>query len=100
MGVVEARVALATAYGMADRQMADKPWAVGEDFCIADRSAAPALFYAAIVAPFPPKHENLEAYFERLVTRSSVKRTLEEAQPHFGMFPYGENIPPRFLSEV
>ena len=30
-----------------------KTWAAGDDFSIADCAAAPALFYAGIVFPFP-----------------------------------------------
>ena len=54
-GVAEARATLRTAYDMIERQMAGKTWAIGEDFSIADCAAAPALFYAGIVAPFSPK---------------------------------------------
>jgi glutathione S-transferase len=79
--------------------MADKTWAAGEHFSIADCAAAPALFYASIVAPFPESHPRLAAYFERLMTRASVKRAIAEARPYFHLFPLRQAIPARFLSD-
>jgi glutathione S-transferase len=96
-GVANAEATLATAYGMIERRMAGRSWAVGEAFSIADCAAAPALFYAGIVAPFPPAHRNLAAYFERLLERPSFARVLKEARPYFAMFPYREKMPARFL---
>lgn len=58
---------------------------------------APALFYADIVAPFPPDHAGLSGYFERLIARPSFTRVLAEARPFFPMFPFKDDIPPRFL---
>ena len=40
----------------------------GESFSIADCAAAPALFYARIVAPFSSGHVKLSHYFDRLIT--------------------------------
>jgi glutathione S-transferase len=96
-GVVEARSALGTAYDMIERRMADRTWAVGKRFSLADCAAAPALFYAAIVMPFPGTHARLTAYFDRLMDRASVKRAIGEARPYFHMFPYKDSIPTRFL---
>ena len=53
-GVTDARATLGTAYGMLDKRMRDKTWAIGEAFSMADCAAAPALFYAGIVQPFGP----------------------------------------------
>lgn len=97
-GVAEARAALATAYAMIDQRMAGREWAAGEAFGLADCAAAPALFYAGIVEPFPPGHSNLAAYFERLMARPSVGRVIAEARPYFPMFPFNEAIPARFLA--
>ena len=44
-GVAQARRALDTAYGVLDDRLADRPWAGGETFTIADCAAFPALFY-------------------------------------------------------
>jgi len=98
-GVAEARAALGLAYGMIDRQLASRRWAVGDSFTIADCAATPALFYAGIVEPFPKAHSHLAAYFERLVDRPSVQRTLAEARPWFQYFPYRDAVPARFLQE-
>jgi glutathione S-transferase len=96
-GVVDARATLKTAYGMLEKQVADKTWAIGEDFGLADCAAAPALFFADIVEPFAAAHPNVAAYFERLLARPSFARVLAEARPYFGLFPYKECIPARFL---
>lgn len=98
-GVAEARTTLAMAYSMIDRQLETRPWAIGETFTLADCAAAPALFYAGIVEPFPKTHPHLAAYFERLVERPSFRRTLDEARPWFQYFPYREAMPARFLQE-
>lgn len=95
-GVTTARATLATAYGMIETRMAERTWVAGEDFSLADCAAAPALFYAGIVAPFPAGHVNLAAYFERLVARPSFARVLTEARPYFGMFPFRDDMPARF----
>jgi glutathione S-transferase len=96
-GVEQEKAALATAYGVLEKQLAGKEWAVGDAFTMADCAAAPALFYASILQPFGPQHRGLSAYFERLLQRPSVARTLAEARPYFSMFPYKEAMPARFL---
>ena len=96
LGVAEARAALKTAYGMIDRRMASRTWAAGSTFSMADCSAAPALFYAGAVEPFPASFANLAAYFDRLAGRSSFKRVIEQARPFFPMFPFADAIPARF----
>lgn len=98
-GVAEARASLRTAYAMIDGQLAGRSWATGERFTMADCAAAPGLFFAAIVEPFPPELGFLAAYFERLLARPSVARTLAEARPYFAMFPYRDTMPQRFLSD-
>ncbi|GAA2831237.1 glutathione S-transferase [Aminobacter aminovorans] len=97
VGVADARRTLDTAYQMIESQLAGKSWATGEDFTIADCSATPGLFYASIVQPFASSQRNLAAYFERLIARPSVQRTLAEAQPYFHFFPYREAMPERFV---
>jgi glutathione S-transferase len=86
-GVEEARARLRTAYGMIDREMATRSWAIGEAFGLADCAAAPALFYANEVMPFGDGHGNIAAYFGRLKARPSYARVLKEAEPYFAMFP-------------
>jgi glutathione S-transferase len=98
-GVAEARALLGTAYRIAERQLADRVFAAGAQFTVADCAAAPALFYAGILAPFAETHPNLSAYFERLLARPSFSRVLAEARPWFRFFPYREAMPARFLAE-
>jgi glutathione S-transferase len=99
VGVAEARRTLDMAYAMIDAQMAGKEWAIGGRFTLADCAAAPALFYASIVHPFYEAQRELKAYFERLLDRPSMRRTLREARPYFSMFPYRDAMPDRFLHE-
>ncbi|MBN9241938.1 MAG: glutathione S-transferase family protein [Mesorhizobium sp.] len=98
-GVAEARRTLETAYAMIEQHMAGRTWACGEAFTLADCAALPGLFFAGIVQPFPAGAANLPAYFERLLARPSVKRTLAEARPFFSMFPYRDAMPERFLRD-
>ncbi len=86
-GVEQAKAQLATALGMIDREMGPGTWIMGESFTMADCAAAPALFYANMVAPFADSHKNLAGYFERLMQRPSFARVIEEAQPYFKMMP-------------
>ncbi|MBX3531249.1 MAG: glutathione S-transferase family protein [Rhizobiaceae bacterium] len=96
-GVLDARGTLDTAYAMIDGQLAGRSFACGEDFSMADCAALPGLFFAGIVHPFPREAANLHAYFERLLERPSVRRTLAQARPYFSMFPYRDAMPERFL---
>jgi glutathione S-transferase len=98
VGVAEAIATLRMAYGMIEQHMANRTWAAGEEFSIADCSAAPALFYGSIVEPFPA-HTRLADYFERLIRRPSVKRTLAQARPWFHLFPLKDSIPARFVAD-
>ena len=94
--VAEAMATLETAYGMIDRQMADKRWAIGGDFSIADCAAAPALFFVETLLPFSKTHPNLAAYFGRLVERPSFARVLAEAKPYLHFYPFHDRIAARF----
>lgn len=85
-GVRDAKAQLETAYDIIDGWIGDGPWAVGEDFSLADCAAAPALFYANEVVPFGDRAQ-LKAYFERLSGRPSYQRVTEEAKPYWAMFP-------------
>jgi len=90
------RAALATAYGMLEHQLSANAWAASPAFSMADCAAAPALFYASTLVPFPDDHHRLSAYFDRLIQRPSVKRVIDEARPYFSMYPFAEAIPQRF----
>ncbi len=86
-GVREARAQLRTSYDLIEQQMAGGPWAMGEDFTLADCAALPALFYGNSVEPLGHERRNAAAYLERLKARPSVARVLKEAEPYFHMVP-------------
>jgi len=86
-GVEDAKTRMRAAYDIAERDMASRRWAAGDDFSMADCAAAPALFYAAKVLPYADSHPHLAAYLERLKARPSYARVLKEAEPYFHMFP-------------
>src|SRR5262249_38634979 len=67
-----AKAQLQQAYGVMEREMESKTWAIGDHFTLADCSAAPALFYANTVVPFAETHKNLAAYLDRLMARPSL----------------------------
>jgi glutathione S-transferase len=98
-GVAEARDALGLAYDMLQQRFATRTWAIGESFTVADCAALPALFYSDTLRPFAQKHPTRSAYYELLLARPSVRRTLAEARPYFQFYPYREALPARFLSE-
>ncbi|WP_377158015.1 glutathione S-transferase family protein [Roseateles sp. UC29_93] len=100
IAVNKARDTLAMAYGMLDERLADREWAAGEHFSMADCAAAPSLFYAATLVPFAPSQQRLAAYFERLMQRPSVVRTLEEARPYFKFYPYREALPAEYRPKI
>ncbi len=99
-GVEEAKLALERAYDMIELQVQSRLWATGDAFSMADCAAAPALFYAGIVCPFASSHPHTAAYFERLLSRASVARTLAEARPYFHSFPLYDDIPRRFFEQL
>ncbi len=86
-GLAAAKTGLRKAYDILEREMGGKTWAVGENFTMADCAAAPALFYANEVQPFGDSHRTLARYFERLMTRPSFARAVEEAKPFWRFFP-------------
>ena len=85
-GVEQAKALLRSTYGVLDRQLAGGGWIVGRSFSMADCGAGPALFYANIVEPFGD-HENVAAYYQRLLKRPSFKRAVDEARPYRTFFP-------------
>jgi len=85
-GVTEACDAIKTAYGVLDTVLADRRWAAGDDFSMADCAAAPALFYARMIVPFG-QHGRVADYFERLKQRPSYVRARREAEPYLQLVP-------------
>jgi glutathione S-transferase len=86
-GVEQARKMLHTAYAFAEKAMADRTWAAGDAFTLADCAASPALHYADKVEPFRSTHPALAAYLARLEARPSFARALKEAEPYAAYFP-------------
>jgi glutathione S-transferase len=91
------RATLQTAYRMVDRQVASKTWVAGKELSMADCAAAPALFYASTIQPFPGELTHLRGYFDRLAERPSIQRVLDEAKPYFSLYPFADCIPKRYL---
>lgn len=92
------RSTLETAYGMLDRRMASRIWVASPAFSMADCAAAPALFYASTLVPFPDDYGHLSAYFDRLVQRPSFQQVIDEARPWFSFYPFADAIEQRFLT--
>ncbi|WNG37834.1 glutathione S-transferase family protein [Archangium minus] len=88
-GVAEARAMLDAAYGWLDGVMANREWAVGTRFSLADCSAAPALFYADWTHAIDARFANVRAYRQRLLARPSFARAVDEARPYRPLFPLG-----------
>lgn len=88
-GVTETRAALDKIYAWLDEAMADRTWATGDEFTLADCAAAPSLFYADWAHPIPAEHQQLRSYRSRLLARPSVARAVDEARPYRAYFPLG-----------
>jgi glutathione S-transferase len=88
-GVSEARELLDRTYAWLDDHLADRAWAAGDDFTLADCAAAPSLFYADWAHDIPSAHANLRAYRGRLLAHPSVARAVDEARPFRSYFPLG-----------
>lgn len=87
-GVVEARRTLDTAYALLDDHLAQRVWAAGAAFTVADCAAAPALFYARAVHRWNEDGQpNISRYYRDLMARGSVARVVDEARPWRGIFP-------------
>jgi glutathione S-transferase len=84
-GVAQARRSLDTAYGVLDDRLADRPWAGGETFTIADCAAFPALFYLRAIHRW--SGANITRYYRDLLARPSITRVVEEARPLRPLFP-------------
>lgn len=88
-GVQDARSLLSTAYAWLDDALAHRVWAAGDEFTMADCAAAPALFYADWVHDIEPSCAHLRAYRQRLLSRPSVARVVDEARAFRPLFPGG-----------
>ncbi|MDZ4051985.1 MAG: glutathione S-transferase family protein [Phenylobacterium sp.] len=89
LGVDEARQMLDASYAWLDQRMADRTWAVGETFTLADCAAAPSLFYADWTYAIPERFAHLKAYRARLLQRPAFARAVDEARGFRHYFPLG-----------
>jgi glutathione S-transferase len=88
-GVALASEKLALAYAWLEGHLADRTWAAGADFTLADCAAAPALFYADWTHPISEAFPVLRAYRARLLARPSFARAVDEARSFRPLFPLG-----------
>jgi glutathione S-transferase len=88
-GVAKALDRLRVAYDWLEANLDDGPWALGEDFSLADCAAAPSLFYADWVEQIGEERPRLKAYRARLLAHPAVSRCVEEARPYRAYFPLG-----------
>jgi glutathione S-transferase len=71
-----------------DAHLAQRTWAAGEAFTLADCAAAPALFYTRAVHRWNEDEQvDIARYYRDLMTRASVARVVDEARPWRGLFP-------------
>lgn len=97
LNVAQAREALLKSYALIDRHLQGRQWVAADGFSMADCAAAPALFYAVTYVPLTEDHPRLAAYFERLMDRPSVARTVEQARPFFKFYPGRAGLARRFF---
>jgi glutathione S-transferase len=88
-GVEQARGGLRTAYDWLEENLGEGPWAVGEQFSLADCAAAPSLFYADWVEEIGPSRPRVADYRARLLAHPVVVRCVDEARPYRHFFPLG-----------
>jgi glutathione S-transferase len=88
-GLAIASERLERAYSWLEARLAEKTWAAGADFTMADCAAAPFLFYADWVHRISDAYPALRAYRARLLVRPSFARAVEEARPFRSYFPLG-----------
>jgi glutathione S-transferase len=88
-GAAQAHDMLETAYGWLDKVMAEREWAAGGAFSLADCGAAPFLFYADWTHRIGDAYPAVQAYRRRLLLRPSFARAVDDARPYRHFFPLG-----------
>ena len=86
-------------YDMIEKNFAARTWAARENFSIADCAAAPALFYAAIVAPFPSSDTNLSALLRTADGTAVGSARYQRGTALLQILPLNHAIPARFHSD-
>ncbi|MGI8931626.1 MAG: glutathione S-transferase family protein [Sphingomicrobium sp.] len=84
-----ARAEINLVYAWLEANLGDGPWAIGDDFTLADCAAAPSLFYADWVEEIGPARPRLAAYRARLLAHPIVARAVDEGRPYRDFFPLG-----------
>lgn len=87
--IARSRDALNKVYPWLNERLAQRQWAAGDEFSLADCAAAPSLFYADWVQRIPDELTALKAYRARALARPSVARVVDEARPYRPLFPLG-----------
>jgi glutathione S-transferase len=88
-GVTQAKEMLDRCYDWLDGVMAERNWAAGEDFSLADCAAASSLFYADWVHPVDEAFRHVRRYRAQLLAHPSFARAVDEARPYRHFFPLG-----------
>jgi glutathione S-transferase len=88
-GLARAQEQLERAYAWLEQRLANRTWAAGSDFTLADCAGAPSLFYADWTHRIPQACPVLRAYRDRLLARPSFARAVDEARPFRAYFPLG-----------
>lgn len=81
--------ALDVAYGWLEKRLAERTWAAGDDFSLADCAAAPSLFYSDWVHQISDAYPQLRAYRTRLLARPSFAQAVGEGRKYRSYFPLG-----------
>ena len=87
--LTDAHAMLDKSYAWLEARMADREWAAGAGFTLADAAAAPSLFYADWAYPLGDQYPAVTAYRRRLLARPSFARAVDEARPYRHYFPLG-----------
>lgn len=87
--IARAHAALDKIYPWLDERLAQREWAAGDAFTLADCAGAPALFYIDWAYPIPEQFRTLRDYRTRVLARPSVARAVDEARPYRHLFPLG-----------
>lgn len=87
-GVDEAKRMLRSIYTVVEAQLGERnAFIVGDNFTLADCSAAPALWYGVRNVPLEGAFPRIAAYLDRLKARPSFARAVKESEPLFHMYP-------------
>ena len=88
-GAAQGLKTLRTAYDWLEANLGNGPWAMGDNFTLADCAAAPSLFYADWVDRIGDTRPRLTAYRAHLLAHPVVARVVDEARPYRAYFPLG-----------